>query len=455
MEVEPVKRTIITLLAILELCVAFPLWAQNAEEIFKDARAYTVQVRTSVPVPFIDDERGNFKGAGFVVDVKRGWIMTNRHVVGGSPSHVEVAFDDDKYSDATKLYVDPFLDLAILEIDKDQLDSHRAAQLECESIPSVGHAVGAFGHPWGLPYTGTRGIVSGRTDKLDGEMIQTDAPINAGNSGGPLISLETGHVVGINTMGMSGPDAESTNFALMMFHACRVLELLQAGLDPSPPLPGLVFMGEMGVSKKLLVAANHLHEGDIDLRVGDQIIGLAGSGDILANKGQFVHAVRGKLDDLTLRVLRNGEEIVVRGSMQPLPHVLDQQGIYVSGMLLAPIFYVDRGDFGKRPDVSIQYLESGSTARAMDLELFDSLMSMDGEPVTDLMDIYDRLEAAWLEERPVRFVFKRLDWEDHHIFGYVQREFDIWDLELLGPVPVRELEQVARIPRPNERSEYE
>lgn len=444
MEVEPVKRIINILLVSSALCAACPLWAQNAEEVFNDARSYTVQIRVSVPVPFIDDKKGNFEGAGFVVDAKRGWIMTNAHVAGGSPSHVEVAFDDDVYADATKLYVDPFLDLAILEIDKEHLASHQAAQMECKSIPSVGHAVGAFGHPWGLPYTGTRGIVSGKTDRFDGEMIQTDAPINHGNSGGPLISLETGRVIGINTLGLSGEGAESTNFALMMPHACRVLELLQAGHDPSPPLPGLVFMGEMGVSKKLLVAANHLKEGDIDLRVGDEILGLDGSNDILANNGQFVHALRGQLDDLALRVLRNGDEIVVRGAMQPFPNILDRQGVYVSGMLLAPIFYVDRGDFGRRHDVSIQYLESGSTARSMELQVFDSLMSMDGEPVTDLTDIYDRLEAARREERSVRFVFKRLDFEDHHIFGFIQREFEVADLEFMRPMLEQEPAQVAK-----------
>ena len=69
-----------TLLAITALCAAFPLWARNAEDIFKDARSYTVQIRVSVPVPFVDDDRGNFEGAGFVVDAERGWIMTNGHV---------------------------------------------------------------------------------------------------------------------------------------------------------------------------------------------------------------------------------------------------------------------------------------------------------------------------------------------------------------------------------------
>lgn len=449
------KILINALLAIFTLCTAFPLWARSAEDIFKDARTYTVQIRASIPVPFIDDDQGNFQGAGFVVDAERGWIMTNGHVVSGSPSHVEVAFDDDDYHDATKVYVDPFLDLAILQVAKDQLDSRRAADLECKSVPSVGHAVGAFGHPWGLPYTGTRGIVSGKTDKYDGEMIQTDAPINAGNSGGPLISLETGRVIGINTLGLSKSKSEGTNFALMMLHACRVLELLQAGRDPSPPLPGLVFMDEMGVSKKLLVAANHLSEDDIDLRVGDQILGLDGSHDALVNNGQFVHAVRGHLGDLALRVRRNGEEMVLHGAMQPLPKILDRQGVYVSGMLLAPLVFVDDDNLGTHPDVSIQYLESGSTARAMALEIFDSLMSMDGEAVTDLIDIYDRLEAARREERPVQFVFKRLEWEDHHVFGFVQREFEVADLKLMGPVPVREPAQVARISGPIERPEYE
>ncbi len=120
------KRIINILLVSSALCAACPLWAQNAEDVFNDARSYTVQIRVSVPVPFIDDDKGNFAGAGFVVDAARGWIMTNAHVVGRSPSHVEVAFDDDVYADATKLYVDPFLDLAILEVSSFQLESVEA-----------------------------------------------------------------------------------------------------------------------------------------------------------------------------------------------------------------------------------------------------------------------------------------------------------------------------------------
>ncbi|MCH8086441.1 MAG: rRNA maturation RNAse YbeY [Chloroflexi bacterium] len=71
--------------------------------------------------------------------------------------------------------------------------------------------------------------------------------------------------------------------------------------------------------------------------------------------------------------------------------------------------------------------------------------SMDGEPVTDLTDIYDRLEAARREERSVRFVFKRLDFEDHHIFGFIQREFEVADLEFMRPMLEQEPAQVAKI----------
>ena len=71
--------------------------------------------------------------------------------------------------------------------------------MDCGTIPAVGHPVGAFGHPEDLRFTGTRGIISGFTSKFGEDRLQTDAPINPGNSGGPLISLETGKVVGINT----------------------------------------------------------------------------------------------------------------------------------------------------------------------------------------------------------------------------------------------------------------
>ncbi len=83
------------------------------EDVFKTALKYTVQVRATLPVPFDGDRKGSGLGAGFVVDAERGWIMTNAHIVGRSPSRVEVAFHGREFGEATKVYVDPFLDVAI------------------------------------------------------------------------------------------------------------------------------------------------------------------------------------------------------------------------------------------------------------------------------------------------------------------------------------------------------
>jgi serine protease DegQ len=198
-----------------------PAQAENGEAVFKKAPAYTVQIRTVVEMPFVDDEKSSGLGSGFVVDAKRGWVMTNAHVAARSPSHIRIAFRGEEYRPASKVYVDPYLDLAILQLSDEQRGALTAAKLDCGAMPSMGHPVGAFGHPWGLYYTGTRGIVSGVTARFRGEMLQTDAPINGGNSGGPLISLETGKIVGINTSSIASSEDQNTNFAVPMKSCCR------------------------------------------------------------------------------------------------------------------------------------------------------------------------------------------------------------------------------------------
>ena len=67
----------------------------RAQTIFRNARDYTVRIRTQIVTPFLEDEQGSFEGAGFLVDAERGWVVTNAHVVGQSPSTVRVAFADE------------------------------------------------------------------------------------------------------------------------------------------------------------------------------------------------------------------------------------------------------------------------------------------------------------------------------------------------------------------------
>lgn len=102
----------------LALCLlaAGSVLADDAEAIFAKAFAYTVQVRTSIELGFVEDEQGVGFGAGFVVDRARGWVMTNAHVASHSPARIEVAFGLGRFAPARRVYVDPFIDLAILEV---------------------------------------------------------------------------------------------------------------------------------------------------------------------------------------------------------------------------------------------------------------------------------------------------------------------------------------------------
>ena len=100
---------------------------------------------------------------------------------------------------AELIYVDPELDLALVKVDTKKMPQNSSeAKLSCEKSIANGTAVAAYGHPKGLKFSASRGIISNQRFLYGKEVIQTDAAINTGNSGGPLINLDTGLIVGIN-----------------------------------------------------------------------------------------------------------------------------------------------------------------------------------------------------------------------------------------------------------------
>ena len=142
-------------------------------------------------------------GSGFVWD-DEGHVVTNYHVVEGAES-VTVSFADGTQVEATVVGGDPDSDLAVLKLDED-VESAAAIELGDSSLVQVGQTAIAIGAPFGQEFTMSSGIVSGvgRTIRSGGsgfsvpEVIQTDAPLNPGNSGGPLLD-RLGRVIGINT----------------------------------------------------------------------------------------------------------------------------------------------------------------------------------------------------------------------------------------------------------------
>ncbi len=140
------------------------------------------------------------QGTGVIVSAD-GYIVTNKHVVGGATS-VRVRLSDDRSYDAEVIGTDDRSDLAVLKIDESGLLP--AGFADSDSVRQ-GEWVLAFGNPFGFDQTVTSGIVSatGRVGLGSGDfnedLIQTDAAINPGNSGGPLVNLD-GEVIGINTL---------------------------------------------------------------------------------------------------------------------------------------------------------------------------------------------------------------------------------------------------------------
>lgn len=154
-------------------------------------------------------------GSGVIVD-RKGYILTNDHVIDGA-TKIQVAIDgDDTHYTAKVIGVDKMTDLAVIKIDVDH--SLPVAHMGNSDGVKVGDWVLAFGSPFSLNGTVTAGIVSAKNRQNIGQQfqnfIQTDAAINPGNSGGPLVNL-AGEVIGINTAIYTGSRGfEGVGFAL-------------------------------------------------------------------------------------------------------------------------------------------------------------------------------------------------------------------------------------------------
>ncbi|MBC7780263.1 MAG: trypsin-like peptidase domain-containing protein [Proteobacteria bacterium] len=399
----------------------------TSEALFKRALQYTAQIRTIVTLPFEGDRKGAMRGAGFLVDAERGWVMTNSHVVSGSQALVQIAFTDNEFVDAKRIYVDPFLDLAILQVDPARVKGIAVPALECDRMPQVGHPVGAFGHPWGLRYTGTRGIISGITSRFEFEVLQTDAPINQGNSGGPLISLENGRIVAINTMTIRG--AQNTNFAISSVFACRILRLLQQGIDPSPPELTWVTFRDIDERRMLRIARNFAPEG-LALEAGDVIRGVVGVSDRVDNDTQLVHALRGRLDGFKLNVIRGGKAIELSGSLPPARRVLERRGILVGGVLIAESRYRDGPDVSA-PLLVVQHVEPGSSGQSAEFGPGDLIESMSGRPVRTLEELALTIAEQSKTGRVVPIVLRRLGGGQRAYFTFLERPIRLTGVELI------------------------
>ena len=183
----------------------------------------TTSVRTVEPDPFLspfgfpEQQRQQALGSGFVID-KSGHIVTNFHVVEGA-QQIEVSFTNRDSVRARVVGSDPSTDIAVLKVDV-EARALTPLRLGNSDTVRVGDSVVAIGNPLGLERSVTAGIVSALHRPLTApndftidDVIQTDASINSGNSGGPLIGA-TGRVIGVNTAIATGGTGARGNIGI-------------------------------------------------------------------------------------------------------------------------------------------------------------------------------------------------------------------------------------------------
>ncbi|HZQ55957.1 MAG TPA: trypsin-like peptidase domain-containing protein [Bryobacteraceae bacterium] len=311
---------------------------QNNIDIYKFARLATVYI-TSTTVRrdfFYQPVATQSLGSGFLIN-EDGFILTNYHVISGS-SRIQVTLSDQSQYYARALDTDRSDDLALIKINPKKKAPF--LKLGDSDHLQVGQKVLAIGNPFGLEGTLTVGVVSSIGRKINSEsdqqlegMIQTDAAINGGNSGGPLLDSD-GVVIGINTA-ILGQTNIGIGFALPINRAKALLTDFQAGRVTERPKVGItteyvagdlaealglprrggllvqrVIRGSSEYAAGIRGAREIVAIGNVELGIGGDLI-TAIDGQPVTSEDALVKAIARKRvgDTIVLTINRNGRTL--------------------------------------------------------------------------------------------------------------------------------------------------
>jgi len=263
----------------------------------------------SSPYPGGGGSSSSAEGTGFVYDLK-GDIVTNDHVVEGASS-ISVKFPDGSTYKATVVGADPSTDLAVIHVNA-PASKLTVLQLADSSTVAVGDGVVAIGNPFGLDNTVTTGIVSALNREISAPdespiegVIQTDAAINHGNSGGPLFNL-AGKVIGINSQIQSDSGGnDGVGFAIASNTVKSVVaQLISTGKAQHALLGVGVKTATGGVAVTDVQAASGAANGGV--KTGDVVTSVDGTTVTTAEQLRAIIASHQPGDTLKLEVRRNG-----------------------------------------------------------------------------------------------------------------------------------------------------
>ena len=390
--------------------------ANELEKILDQANKYTVKIYNSTDTPFIEDSYNPSAGSGFLIDKVNGIIITNAHVASYSPALNRVNFKHSNPVQSKQIYIDTDIDLALLKIDPASIPKDAVeAKLHCKNDYKQGQSVVAFGHPAGKDFTITRGIISAVRFESDFfESIQTDAAINRGNSGGALIDVSTGIVVGINSFGVE--DNQGLNFALPSYTVCKVIDLFKNKKDPSPLNFNVIFSNNKEQGKFLKVS--EVLTTDNSLKVGDEITQI--DGVKVENPTQLTHESRGKTN-ITLKIIRDNKEQELKLNLKSKGSVTERVGLIFSNVIVSDKASSTRLAINQRmgnpkSNLVVQNLRSGPASGK--LRKFDVLIYVDGKEFKTVQSLHeylkDKKEIEVFFRRPSLSEEQKINFTDYH-----------------------------------------
>jgi putative serine protease PepD len=276
---------------------------------------------------------GSGSGTGFLVNGD-GTIVTNAHVVGDS-SQVQVRFDDKgSLVDADVLSVDTSTDLAALKV-SDVPNGVRPLKLANSDSVQVGDTAIAIGYPLGLDRTATAGIVSGLERQISApngfsidKVIQTDAAVNPGNSGGPLLNAR-GEVIGVNSQIATAGGGEGNvgiAFAIPVNTVKEVLPALESGNAPEHAYLGLSTSDTAnGEGAQIAQVTSGGPSADAGLQPGDVVVKVDGQDITGANDVAAAIEDNKPGDKVEVTVRRGGSDRTIDVTLGQRPDQLQAQ----------------------------------------------------------------------------------------------------------------------------------
>lgn len=257
-------------------------------------------------------EQGSGSGIIFSED---GYIVTNQHVISGA-SEVEVVLNTGTTYKAEIIGQDQKTDLAVLKIEPKE-EKLTPAVLGDSTTLQVGELAVAIGNPMGMEFSGsvTSGIISAvnRTMAIENRtynLIQTDAAINSGNSGGALIN-RFGEVIGINSVKLSSSGVEGMGFAIAISEAKPIInDLMQSGYVTGRPLVGIgITETRYGMFISQIAEGSGAEEAG--LQVNDMILEVDGKKVTSTSEVNEIRDTKKPGDSLTFKILRDSETMEI------------------------------------------------------------------------------------------------------------------------------------------------